>query len=60
MLSITIVFEEQTMLTLQDKNVTVQECIELLSLLNDFDDHIGRREMAHFLILTMAETTATF
>ena len=38
MLIITIVFEEKTMLKLQDKNQTVQECLYLLAFLDDFDD----------------------
>ena len=45
---ITGVFEEKTMLRLQDKNHPVQECLYLLACLKDFDDNIGRREMSHF------------
>ena len=52
MLIITVVFEEKSMLALEDKNQELQECF--------FDDNKGRREMAHFLILSMAGTTATF
>ena len=29
-------------------------------VLKDFDDNNGQRKMAHFLILSMAGTTATF
>ena len=36
------------MLRLQDKNQTVQECLYLLSFLNDVDDNNGRREMTYF------------
>ena len=57
---ITVVFEEKTMLRLQDKKGTVQECLYLLACLDDFDDNNGRREMTYFLILSMAVTTATF
>ena len=60
MLIITDVFEEKTMLRLQDKKGELQECLQLLSFLKDFDDNNGRREMAYFLILSMAGTTATF
>ena len=60
MLIITYVFEEKTMLRLQDKNQALQECLYLLSFLKVFDDNNGRGEMAHFLILSMAGTTATF
>ena len=48
MLIITGVFEEKTMLRLQDKNQTVHECLYLLACLKDFDDNDGRREMAQF------------
>ena len=48
MLIITVVFEEKTMLRLQNKNQTVQECLYLLPFLNDVDDNNGRREMAQF------------
>ena len=59
MLIITGVFEEKTMLRLQDKNQQLQECLYLLAFLDDFDDNNGRREMTYFLILSMAVTTAT-
>ena len=39
MLIITDVFEEKTMLRLQDKNQALQECLYLLSFLKDFDDN---------------------
>ena len=45
---ITDVFEEKTMLRLQDKNHPVQECLYLLAFLDDFDDNNGRREMTYF------------
>ena len=48
MLIITDVFEEKSMLRLQDKKGAVQECLYLLSFLKDFDDHKGRREMTQF------------
>ena len=48
------------MTMLEDKKVTLQKCYELLSFLKDFDGNDGRREMAHFDILSMAGTTATF
>ena len=48
MLIVTVVFEEKTMLRLQDKNQPVQECLYLLAFLKDFDDNNGRREMSHF------------
>ena len=48
MLIITVVFEEKTMLRLQNKNQPVQECIYLLAFLDDFDDINGRGEMAYF------------
>ena len=60
MLIITGVFEEKTMLTLQDKNQALQECLDLLACLKDVDDNNGRREMTYFLILSLAGTTATF
>ena len=60
MLIIIGVFEEKSMLRLQDKNQAAQECLELLSFFEDVDDNNGRREMTHFLILSMAVTTATF
>ena len=60
MLIITVVFEEKTMLRLQDKNQTVPECLYLHAFLKDVDDNDGRREMAQSLILSMAGTTATF
>ena len=53
-------FEEKTMLRLQDENQALQECLYLLACLKDFDDNDGRRKMAHFDILSMAGTTATF
>ena len=58
MLIITGVFEEKSMLMLQDKNRALQECLELLAFLKDFDDNKGRREMAQFLKMSMAGTTA--
>ena len=48
MLIITGVFEEKTMLRLQDKNQALQECLYLLAFLDDFDDNNGRGEMAYF------------
>ena len=48
MLIITVVFEEKTMLRLQDKNQALQECLYLLAFLDDFDDNNGRGEMAYF------------
>ncbi len=60
MLIITDVFEEKSMLMLEDKKGTLQECLKLLPFSNDVDDNKGRREMTHFLILSMAGTTATF
>ena len=48
MFIITYVFEEKTMLRLQDENPQLQECLYLLSFLDDFDDNDGRREMAYF------------
>ena len=48
MLMFTVVFEEKTMLTLQDKNQALQECLYLLAFLDDVDDNNGRREMAQF------------
>ena len=48
MLIFIVIFEEKTMLRLQDKNQTVQECLYLLAFLDDFDDNNGRGEMAHF------------
>ena len=45
---ITVVFEEKTMLELQDKNFRLQECLYLQAFLKDFDDNNGRREMAHY------------
>ena len=41
MLIITVVFEEKTMLRLQDKKDAVQECLQLLSFLDDVDDNNG-------------------
>ena len=60
MLIITGVFEEKSMPALQSKNPPLQECLELLSCLDDYDDNKSRREITHFLILSMAGTTATF
>ena len=48
MLIITVVFEEKTMLRLQDKNQALQECLYLLAFLDDFDDNNGRGEMTYF------------
>ena len=48
MLIITGVFEEKTMLRLQDKNQQLQECLYLLAFLKDVDDNSGRRKMSHF------------
>ena len=45
---ITDVFEEKTMLRLQDKNQALQECLYLLAFLDEFDDNNGRGEMAYF------------
>ena len=41
MLIITGVFEEKTMLRLQDQNQKVQECLYLLTFLYDGDDNNG-------------------
>ena len=59
-LIITGVFEEKSMLELEKEKGELQKCYELLSFLKDVDDNDGRREMAHFDILSMAGTTATF
>ena len=48
MLIITVIFEEKSMSRLQDKNQGLEECLQLLSFLNDFDDNKGRREMRQF------------
>ena len=48
------------MLESKKKKERLQECLQLLSLLNDIDDNKGRREMRQFLILSMAGTTAGF
>ena len=48
MLIITDVFEENSMLTLQDKKGRLPECLYLLSFLKDVDDNNGRREMSQF------------
>ena len=48
MLIITGVFEEKTMLKLHNKNQGLQECLQLLSFLKEFDDNKGRREMTQF------------
>ena len=48
------------MTKLEDKKVSLQKGYESLSFLKDFDDNDGRREMAHFDILSMAGTIATF
>ena len=48
MLTITVVFEEKTMLRLQDKNQALQECLYLLAFLDDVDDNNGRGEMTYF------------
>ena len=48
MLIISVVFKEKTMLRLQDKNQTVQECLYLLAFLDDVDDNNGRGEMTYF------------
>ena len=55
MLIITVVFEEKTMLRLQDKNQAVQECVYLLAFLDDVDDSNGRREMAYFLNVNISK-----
>ena len=54
------VFEENSMLELEKEKGKLPKCYELLSFLKDFDDNHGRGEMAHFDILSMAGTTATF
>ena len=59
MLIITVVFEENSMMRLQDKNQELQECVYLLSFLMNFDDNKRRRDVTQFLILSMAGTTAT-
>ena len=51
MLVITVVFEEKSMMMLQDKKGPVPGCLQLLSFLKDFDDKNGWREMTHFLML---------
>ena len=49
MLTITrVFFYEKIMLRLQNKKGGLQECLYLLSLLKDFDDNNGRREMRQF------------
>ena len=58
-LMFTIVFEEKSMMMLQDKNHALQKCYELLSCLKDFDDNDGQGKMTHFHILSMAGTRAT-
>ena len=45
---ITDVFEEKSMLTLQNKKCRLPERLYLLSFFKDFDDNKGRREMTHF------------
>ena len=60
MLIITVVFEEKSIITIEDKKEALQECLQLRSFLKDFDDKKGRRRMAHFLILSMAAATARF
>ena len=42
------VFEENSMMMLQDEKGTLPECLYLLSFLKDFDDNKGRREMTEF------------
>ena len=58
--TITNVFKRESMMTLKNKKGELQECYELLTFLDDFDDSKGRREMTRFRILSMAGTTATF
>ena len=48
MLIITNVFEEKSMLTLQNKKCRLPERLYLLSFLKDFDDNKGRGEMTDF------------
>ena len=48
MLIITVVFEEKAMSRLQKKNQALQECLYLLSFLNDFVDNNGWRKMSYF------------
>ena len=48
MLIITVVFEENSMLTFQNQKGRLQECLYLLSFLKDFDDNKGRGEMTDF------------
>ena len=60
MFIITAVSEERSMMTLQDKNEALPECLQLVSFLKDFDDNDGRNDMTHFDILSTAGTTATF
>ena len=55
---VTDVFEWKSMLMLQNKKEALQECLELLTFLDDVDDNKGRGEMAWFRILSMAGTTA--
>ena len=60
MLIITVVFEEKSMMMLQDKKGELSESLQLLSFLKNFDGIEGARQMTHFLILSMAGTTARF
>ena len=55
MLIITIVFDESSMMMLQDEKGAVPECLYLLSCLKDFDDNKGRREMTQFENVNISE-----
>ena len=46
------------MLTLEDQKRKLQECKQVLSLLDDFDDNDGGREMTGFRIVSLAAATA--
>ena len=48
MIIITDVFEEKSMSALEDKKKALQECLELLTFLDDVDDNNGRIKMAQF------------
>ena len=56
---ITSVVEGKATLTLDHEKGELRECLQLLAFGDEFDDNNGRREMRQFLVLSMAETTAT-
>ena len=53
-----VVFEQKTVMMLQDKKGTVSKSLRNQSYLNDFDDNEAQKEVTHNEMLSMAAATA--